>query len=117
MHACASSDLSDDLDEIYKACGSCSSHWQELARALGLDDYSIGAIGKMFGGDTKASMRKMLANWLKCDYRVCDSHPLPSWRTLCKAVDSISEDYKDLALKIQQNHKHNIGIKYCWILY
>ena len=90
------------FNEVYTACQNCAPNWEDIGSALGVKRNSIEIIKANNSKNVKACLREVLTIWLKQDSRYSIRYPSPSWRRLCKAVESTGDTA--LADKIGNEH-------------
>lgn len=90
----------DDVSFAYIAIRQLSAQWRDIGMALGIGADALEGIA---GDNSKGADRlsRVITTWIRQNYDT-EKFPLPSWRTLCKALSAVSDNkkfIKDLALK------------------
>eukprot|EP00731_Ephydatia_muelleri_P004320 Em0002g496a len=93
----------DDLVDVLKEVNDVAAHWKGLGLELGLRPSTLETIGTT---QPQYYLMNTLTAWLRQNDNV-KKYGLPSWTTLCKAVESpVGGNNRALAVRIAK--KHNI---------
>ena len=95
----------DDLVDVLKEVNDVAANWKGLGLELGLRPSTLETIGTT---QPQYYLMNTLTAWLRQNDNV-KKYGLPSWTTLCKAVESpVGGNNRALAVRIAK--KHNISI-------
>ena len=72
--------------------------WRDIGMALGINEHKLYEIAVTHRHEVSACLANVLQEWIGRNYNTAN-FGIPSWRTLCRAIQTVSDNkfFKDLA--------------------
>ena len=88
----------DDWNLAYMEIRKLAAEWRDIGIALGISGHVLDEIASNHHHQASDSLASVLQKWIGQNYNT-DKFGVPSWRTLCRAIQKVSDNkfFKDLA--------------------
>ena len=105
----------DDWNLAYVEIKRLAASWRDIGIALGISGHVLDEIAGNHHHQAGDCLASVLQKWIGQNYNT-DKFGLPSWRTLCRAIQSVSDNkfFKDLARKHGGKHYSRVHSKHHW---